>query len=72
MLHRRRAPCIRATEDAVAALSDPARTLTASDVVNLHKVVDPHLPSGLRAEQNWVGGPGGAHWRGFQRPLAHA
>ena len=40
------------------ATSDPARPLTAADIVDLHHVVDPHLPKGLRTEQNWVGGPG--------------
>ncbi len=49
---------VRATEDAVAAMSDPARPLTAADIVDLQHVVAPDLPKGLRAEQNWVGGPG--------------
>ena len=49
---------VRATEDAVAAMSDPTRPVTAGDIVDLHHLVDPHLPKGLRTEQNWVGGPG--------------
>ena len=49
---------VRATEDAVAAMSDPFRPMTAADIVDLHHVVDPHLHKGLRTEQNWVGGPG--------------
>ena len=49
---------VRATEDAIAAMSDPARPVTAEDIIDLAHVVDPHLPSGLRTEQNWVGGPG--------------
>lgn len=49
---------VRATEDAVSAMSDPAYPLTTADIVDLQHVVAPHLPEGLRTEQNWVGGPG--------------
>ena len=49
---------VRATEDAVAELSDPARPVAVADIVDLAHVVDPHLPTGLRTEQNWGGGPG--------------
>ena len=49
---------VRATEDAVAQLSDPKRPITDADIVDLAHVVDPDLPVGVRDEQNWVGGPG--------------
>ncbi|MGV1004561.1 MAG: hypothetical protein ACOYEV_07285 [Candidatus Nanopelagicales bacterium] len=43
---------VRATEDAVAALSDPTRPITAGDIVDLAHLVDPGMPTGLRTEQN--------------------
>lgn len=49
---------VRATESAIAELSDPAHTLTTTDIEVLASRIEPRLPRGLRAEQNWVGGPG--------------
>ncbi|WOF24479.1 Fic family protein [Microbacterium betulae] len=49
---------VRATEAAIAELADPARVITADDIVDLQHVIEPRLERGLRQEQNWVGGPG--------------
>jgi len=49
---------VRATEAAIASLADRTRSVTADDIVTLQHVIEPTLPSGLRTEQNWVGGPG--------------
>jgi Fic family protein len=49
---------VRATESAIAALSDRNRPVGASDIEDLQHVIEPRLPRGLRQEQNWVGGTG--------------
>lgn len=49
---------VQATENAVAALSDHSRAITASDIEDLQQVIEPRLARGFRQEQNWVGGPG--------------
>ncbi|WP_336659287.1 Fic family protein [Leucobacter sp. USHLN153] len=49
---------MRATEAAIAGLTDLTRTITADDIVDLQHVIEPRLERGLRQEQNWVGGPG--------------
>lgn len=49
---------VRATEDAIAVLADPSRVITADDIEELQHTIEPTLDRGLRAEQNWVGGPG--------------
>jgi Fic family protein len=49
---------VRATEAAIAGLADPDRPVTTDDVVDLQHFIEPRLARGLRAEQNWVGGPG--------------
>jgi Fic family protein len=49
---------VRATEDAIAALADRSRPITTDDIEHLQHVIEPTLEAGLRAEQNWVGGPG--------------
>ena len=49
---------VRATEDAVAALADRSRPVTVDDIEDLQHIIEPSLPRGLRAEQNWVGGSG--------------
>jgi Fic family protein len=49
---------VRATEDAIAALADPARPITTADIEDLQHVIEPALEVGLRTEQNWVGGTG--------------
>lgn len=49
---------VRATEQAIEALVDPARRLTSDDIVELQHVIEPSLPRGVRREQNWVGGSG--------------
>ncbi|MDR2114529.1 MAG: Fic family protein, partial [Bifidobacteriaceae bacterium] len=49
---------VRATEAAIAELADPNRPITTADMVNLQHVIEPKLATGLRQEQNWVGGPG--------------
>jgi Fic family protein len=49
---------VRATEEAIAALADPGRPIEVADLVALQHVIEPSLASGLRTEQNWVGGPG--------------
>ena len=47
-----------ATEAAIAGLADRGRAITVEDIVELQHVIEPRLTSGLRQEQNWVGGPG--------------
>jgi Fic family protein len=49
---------VRATEEAISKLSDPARDITTADIVALQHVIEPSLSPGLRTEQNWVGGAG--------------
>lgn len=49
---------VRATEEAIAVLADRSRPVTTSDIEQLQHVIEPGLQSGLRTEQNWVGGPG--------------
>lgn len=49
---------VRATEDAIAALADYSRPISTADIEHLQHVIEPTLAPGLRAEQNWVGGPG--------------
>ncbi|HKT56953.1 MAG TPA: Fic family protein [Microbacterium sp.] len=49
---------VRATEDAIAELADPSKTITTRDIEKLQHVIEPSLEAGLRTEQNWVGGPG--------------
>lgn len=49
---------VRATEDAIAQLADRARLVTVSDIERLQHTIEPRLQSGLRQEQNWVGGSG--------------
>lgn len=49
---------VRATEEAIADLADPARPIVAADLVELQHLIEPSLAAGLRTEQNWVGGPG--------------
>ena len=49
---------VRATDAAIAELADRGRPITVEDVVDLQHVIEPRLQRGLRAEQNWVGGPG--------------
>src|SRR6478609_2392097 len=49
---------VRATEDAIAALTDRARPITTADIEDLQHVIEPSLQRGLREEQNWVGGTG--------------
>lgn len=54
---------VRATEDAIAELSDPNRPITTADIEALQHTIEPRLPRGLRTEQNWVGGPGNSPLR---------
>lgn len=49
---------VRATENAIESLADRAKPVTTADIENLQHVIEPRLPTGLRAEQNWVGGTG--------------
>lgn len=49
---------VRATEDAIAQLADRARSVMVSDIERLQHTIEPKLQSGLRQEQNWVGGSG--------------
>jgi Fic family protein len=49
---------VRATEEAIAALADRDRAVTTADIEHLQHVIEPTLVSGLRDEQNWVGGSG--------------
>jgi len=49
---------VRATEAAIAELSDRARPITVSDIEALQHAIEPALTPGTRQEQNWVGGSG--------------
>lgn len=49
---------VRATEHAIAELSDFTRKITTADLCALQHVIEPRLKYGLRTEQNWVGGSG--------------
>lgn len=49
---------VRATEDAIAILSDRRQPITVVDIERLQHVIEPSLEPGLRREQNWVGGAG--------------
>ncbi|MBF4570493.1 Fic family protein [Plantibacter sp. VKM Ac-2880] len=49
---------VRATEQAIAELGDRGRAVTTSGIERLQHIIEPRLRPGLRAEQNWVGGPG--------------
>ena len=49
---------VRATEEAIAELADRDRAVTTDDIERLQHIIEPALKLGLRAEQNWVGGPG--------------
>lgn len=49
---------VRATEAAIAGLSDRSRAVTVADIEALQYAIEPTLKPGLRAEQNWVGGSG--------------
>ena len=49
---------VRATEQAIAELADRDRAVTTDDIERLQHIIEPALKLGLRAEQNWVGGPG--------------
>ncbi|MCU1530316.1 MAG: Fic family protein [Frondihabitans sp.] len=49
---------VRATEEAIAVLAERDRLVTTQDIEHLQHVIEPTLELGLRAEQNWVGGPG--------------
>lgn len=49
---------VRATEQAIAGLSDRAHAITVGDLCELQHVIEPRLKTGLRVEQNWVGGTG--------------
>lgn len=49
---------VRATEAAIADLSDRARPVAVSDIEALQHVIEPTMEPGLREEQNWVGGSG--------------
>ena len=49
---------VRATEAAIAELSDRRRPVTVEDIVDLQHAIEPRLDRGLRQEQNWVGGSG--------------
>ena len=49
---------VRATETAIAELADRERAVSAADIEQLQHTIEPRLERGLRAEQNWVGGPG--------------
>ena len=49
---------VLATEEAIADLADRTRPVTTADIERLQHVIEPSLASGLRTEQNWVGGPG--------------
>ncbi|MEG0027851.1 MAG: Fic family protein [Aurantimicrobium sp.] len=49
---------VRATEQAIAELSDYSRDITVADLCELQHVIEPRLEFGLRTEQNWVGGSG--------------
>ncbi|QKT06930.1 Fic family protein [Gordonia sp. X0973] len=49
---------VRATTEAITDLSDPDRPITIDAIERLQHVIEPRLQSGLRTEQNWVGGPG--------------
>lgn len=49
---------VRATEEAITALADRTREVSTADIEHLQHVIEPSLVTGLRTEQNWVGGTG--------------
>lgn len=49
---------VRATEQAIAEISEHTREITTADLCALQHVIEPRLEYGLRTEQNWVGGSG--------------
>jgi len=49
---------VRATERAIAELSQQSRPITVEDFEELQHAIEPSLEFGLRTEQNWVGGSG--------------
>jgi Fic family protein len=49
---------VRATEAAIAQLSDTTRDVTVADIEALQHSIEPRLECGVRREQNWVGGAG--------------
>lgn len=49
---------VKATEQAIASLSDSRRAITVDDIEQLQHVIEPRLSRGVREEQNWVGGSG--------------
>ncbi len=49
---------VRATEEAIAVLADRDRPVASADIEHLQHVIEPSLKTGLRDEQNWVGGSG--------------
>lgn len=49
---------VRATEAAIAGLSDRSQAVTVADIEALQHAIEPTLEPGLREEQNWVGGSG--------------
>jgi len=60
---------VRATEAAIAELADRGRSITVKDILDLQHVIEPGLETGLRQEQNWVGGPG---WSPLRAAIVHA
>lgn len=49
---------VQATEVAISELSDRTRPVTVADIEALQHAIESRLESGLRQEQNWVGGSG--------------
>ena len=49
---------VKATEQAIAELSDTHRQITVADIEQLQHIIEPRLSLGLRDIQNWVGGSG--------------
>lgn len=49
---------VHATEEAIDRLADRTYPVSVADIENLQHRIEPDLEPGIRAEQNWVGGPG--------------